>query len=265
MTPEARQRRQLRRPVLAITATAWAATVAVHLLPAGSGHDMDGMAMAGHPQAAHAMGRHGGDATLGSSLTPLTGWPLMLTAMMAPLLLPALRHVYARSLPSRRWRALTLVTAIYAATWSAGGLLLDALATGLRAGAGQGGTAVAFGVSLAVLWQLSPLKQRCLNRYHAHPPLAAFGRAADLDVLRFGGAHGLWCLGSCWALMLLPLLSGGSELVVMAIVALWIWAERFDPPAVPAWQIRLPVQGARIVAAAIRSLPRPQRVGIGAT
>jgi hypothetical protein len=46
MTPEARQRRRIRTPVLAITSMAWAVMLAVHAIP--SGHGMAGMAgMAG--------------------------------------------------------------------------------------------------------------------------------------------------------------------------------------------------------------------------
>jgi predicted metal-binding membrane protein len=257
MTPEARQRRRIRTPVLAITAIAWAAILAVHPLASGPGHDMESMAMASHSQATQAMDRHPVDVPLMSPLAFVTEWPLMLTAMMAPLLIPALRHVYARSLTRRRRRALTLLTAAYAATWSVGGLILQAVATALHAVVPQGEAALAFGVFPALVWQLSPLKQRCLNRHHAHPPIAAFGRAADIDALRFGCVHALWCWGSCWALMLLPLLFGGWHLIVMAVVTLWIWAERVDLPAVPAWRIRLPVKAARIIAATARSLLQP--------
>jgi predicted metal-binding membrane protein len=258
MTPEARQRRRIRTPVLAITAMAWAATLAVHALPSGSGDGMAGMpGMAGMDSTAawrssNATGRNAAD--LGSPLALLTGWPLMLIAMMAPLLIRALRHVYARSLPRRRWRAVTLLTAAYAATWSAGWLLLLAVATAVQAAVPQTGAAVALGLCTAVAWQLSPAKQRCLNRHHAHPPIAAFGRTADADALQFGCRHALWCFGSCAPLMLLPLLSGGWQLTAMAVVALWIWAESFDTPAAPSWRLRLPVRAGRIIGATSRSV-----------
>jgi predicted metal-binding membrane protein len=218
---------------------------------------MASMAMASHSQAMPAMDHHPAAAPLVSPLGFVTEWPLMLTAMMAPLLIPALRHVHARSLPRRRRRALTLWTAAYAATWSAGGLILLAVAAALKAAAPQGGAAMTFGIVTAMVWQLSPLKQRCLNRHHAHPPIAAFGRVADIDALRFGCVHALWCVGSCWTLMLLPLLAGGWHLAVMAVVALWIWAEPFDRPAMPAWRVRLPVKAARIIAATARSVVQP--------
>jgi predicted metal-binding membrane protein len=254
MSPEARRRRRVRTPVLAVTAIAWVALSAAPAFPSGAAHDAAGPALAHHSHLAESPAP---DASAGSLPTFLAGWPLMLmlmlTAMMAPLLIPALRHVYARSLPRRRRRAVTLLIAAYAATWAAGGLVLEAAT--MSAVARRPGVAVAAGVLTAVLWQLSPLKQRCLNRRHAHPPIAAFGRAADVGVLRFGGVHALWCLGSCWALMLLPLLAGGGHLAVMAAVTLWIWAEAFATPTAPGWRLRLPVDAARILAATAR--PRP--------
>jgi predicted metal-binding membrane protein len=144
------------------------------------------------------------------------------------------------------------LSAAYAATWSVGVLILQAVASGVRAAVPWTGAAVAVGLAAAMVWQLSPAKQRCLNRHHAHPPIAAFGRPADIGALRFGCRHALWCFGSCGPLMLLALLEGG--LATMAIVALWIWAESFDKPAVPAWRLRLPRKAVRIVGAASRSV-----------
>jgi predicted metal-binding membrane protein len=180
------------------------------------------------------------------------GWPLMLTAMMAPLLIPALRHVHARNLPRRRGRAMMLLIAVYAATWSVGWLILHAVATAVQAILPHDGIVIAVGLFTAVLWQLSAGKQVCLNRRHAHPPIAAFGRAADTELLRFGVMHGFWCIGSCWALMLLPLLYDDPHLIVMPIVTLWIWAEPFDTPTRPTWRLRVPVTAARILAATTR-------------
>ena len=84
-------------------------------------------------------------------------------------------------------------------------------------GSGIGGRAVCAeivpsgggrGTRRARCWgEVSPIKQRCLNRCHADPEISAFGVAADIDALRFGTMHGIWCAGSCWALMLCPMLA----------------------------------------------------------
>ena len=108
------------------------------------------------------------------------------------------------------------------------------------------------------LYEVSPFKQRCLNRGHAHPELAAFGRAADVDALRFGWSHGAWCVGSCWALMLLPLLFARGHLPAMAMVTLWIVAERLERPQPPRWRLRGPSKAIRIILADVnRVVGRP--------
>jgi predicted metal-binding membrane protein len=253
VTPEARRRRQIRTPVLVVTALAWAVTVLMPAVASSAGNDPNGMAgMPGMAPGSPAAGTAQPADAFSSLRAFLAGWPLMLTAMMAPLLIPALRHAYARSLSRRRWRTLTLLVLGYAATWSVAGLALRELTSRLHAAAGSG--ALAAGMLLAAAWQFSPVKQRCLNRHHAHPPLAAFGRAADQDAVRFGSVHALWCIGCCWSLMLLPLLAGRWQPLVMLAVTLWIWAESFDTPVRPTWRVRLPVKAARIVAGTGRSL-----------
>jgi predicted metal-binding membrane protein len=102
---------------------------------------------------------------------------------------------------------------------------------------------------LAVVWQCSPLKQRCLNRCHSQAQLAAFGATAYFDALRFGLTHGMWCVGACWALMLLPLLVSAGHGAAMAAVALWLLAERLDTPMPPRWRLRGPAKAVRLAIA----------------
>ena len=70
----------------------------------------------------------------------------------------------------------------------------------------------------------------------------------------FGITHAVWCVGSCWALMLLPLLVSHGHIAVMAAVALWLAAERLDRPRTPRWRWRWhgPGKAARIVIAQAR-------------
>jgi predicted metal-binding membrane protein len=271
MTPEARARRRIRTPVVAVTALAWVALLLLDLLaaPSGVGHDPNatthgGPAPVGHlhhaaPDAEMVMA-HGSDHSIS-----LQGWALMLTAMMAPLLIPALRHAYARSLRSRRWRALGLVIGSAAVVWMVGGVALFNAASVLRSIAGGSDLALQLGLAVAVIWQLSPLKQHCLNRHCTHPPLASFGAAADRDAFRFGASHAAWCLGSCWALMLVSLLAPAWHLGVMLVVSWWMWVEPFDRPERPTWRVRLPVRFFRITQVTARSLLRGLAVRAGAT
>lgn len=257
LSPAARERRRVRTPVLAVTGLAWLALAAgsvAHLHRADRATGAMGMPMAPAAPPIHLI----------LSMDALPGflgmWLLMLTAMMSPLLIGPLRHLGARSLPRRRRSARLLFIALYAAVWSVGGLALLAIAGLLhRTGAA---TAVAIGAALA--WQCSPAKQRCLNRHHRYPPLAAFGRDADLAARRFGARYGAWCIGSCWALMLLPLVLPADRPAVMLSVSLWIWAEQFEFPTRATWRVRTPKRVPLIVRASITRLikvggPDPRR------
>jgi predicted metal-binding membrane protein len=167
--------------------------------------------------------------------------------MIAPL-----RHVRARSLARRRPRAMALFCAGYAAVWMSAGVVLAALALAARWAAPAPLACVALVLAVALLWQASPAKQWCLNRCHRRPALAAFGATADRDAVRFGLAHGAACVGTCWALMLLPLVAGAGHLAAMAAVTLFVLAERLDHPAPLAWRWRGPGKALRIIAAQAR-------------
>jgi predicted metal-binding membrane protein len=248
-----------------VTAVAWTLLVFAQPLSAPSdggpapAHMMAEPMPAGHH---HLMGADtAGSATLGNDLALGLGWVLMVTAMMAPLLIPSVRHVYARSLRSRRGRAIGLVTVGAMAVWMLGSVALLAVATLLRSVTGSTGWGLAAGLVLAAAWQVSPWKQYCLNRHCTQPPLPSFGRAADLAALRYGCTHAAWCLGSCWALMLVSLLAPAWHLAAMLVVSVWMWVEPFERPARPSWRVRVPRRVLRIVSAAIRRRPvLPARV-----
>jgi predicted metal-binding membrane protein len=235
MTPAARERAQVRTPMLFMSAAAW---ILLLLQPAGG-----------------ALASHCSPAVLGTSLSAAAfaklapGWALMLAAMMLPLLIAPVRHIRDRSLARRRARAIGLFLAAYAGVWMAAGAVLISLSMAVRSVVPASSAAIAFGILIALAWESSPAKQRCVNRGHAHRELAAFGRAADLDALRFGLAHALWCVGSCWAVMFLPLLFLRGHLAAMAAVSLWLFARHLDRPTPPRWRFRGPAKALRLALA----------------
>jgi predicted metal-binding membrane protein len=164
------------------------------------------------------------------------GWALMLIAMMTPVLIEPVRYIRMRSFTHRRARAVLLFLGGYAAVWMATGVVLLGSAFAVEAFAPQSYLPAAGIVLVALVWQFTPIKQRCLNRCHALSGLAAFGTAADLSALRFGAIHGLWCAVSCSAMMLAPMLLPGGQLVAMATVSILIFSERLEQPAVPRWR-----------------------------
>ncbi len=181
-----------------------------------------------------------------------SGWALMLAAMMLPLVAAPLRHVHDRSFVRRRARAMLLFVLGYFAVWMAAGMVLQIAA--LVALWTVPLPLMWFGLAFAVamLWQVSPAKQWCMNRCHRRPQLAAFEPAADGCALRFGLTNGAACAGACWALMLLMLLAGSEQFPAMIAITLFLMAERLEGPAPLAWQWRGAGRAMRIVAARLR-------------
>ncbi len=165
-------------------------------------------------------------------------WALMLVAMMAPMLVAPLYHIQISSFARRRLRSMALFVVGYGAVWMAAGVVIVAVQLAATWFMPQSYVPATIVGLVALVWQASPFKQRCLNRCHSHRPLAAFGIAADLDVLRLGFETGLWCTSSCWAAMLFPMLLPEGHFIAMATVALLMFCERLDPPRTPTWQWR---------------------------
>jgi predicted metal-binding membrane protein len=168
----------------------------------------------------------------------MVGWALMLVAMMSPTLIAPIWHIIQSSFKRRRARSATLFVIGYAAIWMMMGVVLIATVLMLSLLMVQS-YLPAIGVGIvAFVWQCSPIKQRCLNRGHNHRALAAFGSAADRDALRFGITHALWCVGSCWALMLLPMMVPYGHFAVMALVGFVMISERLEQPQSLSWRLR---------------------------
>lgn len=260
MIYDARDFARVRNPVLIVGAVAW---ILLLVNPSSTG-------MFAHCPATGCSGAMSSSASFQmlvamSELASLAaGWALMLVAMMSPVLILPLRHIHLRSFTHRRTRSTMLFVTAYAAIWMALGGVLLAINLAVRLLAPQSYLPTAGGVLIAFVWQLSPIKQRCLNRCHAHTELAAFGAAADLDALRFGTIHGIWCIGSCWALMLFPMLLPRGHVVAMATVTIMIFSERLERSRPPSWRwhglgkaIRIAVAQTRIHLRALGLGPAP--------
>lgn len=226
MTDAARERWQVRAPLWMVSATAWIWTGA---------------------EAWHGSGHLSSDHQKTGVM--LTDWGLMLCAMMVPLLRAPISHICDRSFPHRRVRAIGLFLFGYAALWMTMGALV-------QLGVGSLLTVHAYILTIAVIvWQCSPIKQFCLNRRHGHPELAAFGWQAEYDAFLFGANHGIWCLGSCWLLMIWPMaFSTWGYIAATVVVTLLMAAEQMESPLPPQWSIRGPRRGVQMVLAQVRHL-----------
>jgi len=177
---------------------------------------------------------------------------LMTAAMMLPLIITPLRHVRDRSFARRRARATILFVAGYVMVWMIAGVVLQLVAFAARWAAPAPLLCFGLAVATAILWQVSPTKQWCLNRCHHRPDLAAFGTAADRDAFDFGLTNGASCASSCWSLMLATLLVGQGHILGMIAVTLFVFAEQLESPAPLKWRWRGPSRALRIIAAQAR-------------
>jgi predicted metal-binding membrane protein len=171
-------------------------------------------------------------------LLALIMWLVMMQAMMLPAALPVIL-LYRRCLQRDRLRVakLWLFCTAYALMWSGFALLLTGLqALGERAGVLEPMSLrlppALGGLVLLVsgLYQLSRAKAACLE--HCQSPLQFLQHHARPGL---GGAwltglhHGLYCLGCCWALMLVLLVLGAMSLWGMALLSLLVLAEKLLP------------------------------------
>ncbi|MEU6671310.1 DUF2182 domain-containing protein [Streptomyces sp. NPDC046727] len=164
----------------------------------------------------------------------LAVWTLMTAAMMLPATAPV-AALYARTIAVHRAPRMVVFTVAYLLVWAAAGLPAYALAAGLgRAAAlpAAAGTAVAAAVfAVSGVYQLTPLKDRCLARCRS--PIGLMLRYASYPGpsrdLRAGAHHGAFCLGCCWSLMLLSAAFGLMNVWAMVVLAAVITVEKLAP------------------------------------
>jgi predicted metal-binding membrane protein len=96
----------------------------------------------------------------------------------------------------------------------------------MRFGGGSVLAAAAF--LLVALYQLSPLKELCLQKCRS--PLSLLFQYSNYDGrlrdIRAGARHGVYCLGCCWALMLLLPMVGMLNLVALIVITAFVAVEK---------------------------------------
>ena len=165
-------------------------------------------------------------------------WQAMIVAMMLPSSLPLMRLF--GSVTTQRPRPLRLRASFYggyALVWTAFGLAAFLFDVGVHATVDAwpwlsrhdwliGGSLLA----AAGAFQFTPLKYACLDRCRAPGAflLRYYERGAG-GALRLGLRHGAFCLGCCWALMLVIPAAGVASLAWMAILTAVMVLEKTHP------------------------------------
>jgi predicted metal-binding membrane protein len=198
------------------------------------------------------LGEMGFPGVTGSVFVPvvlyLAGWILMTAAMMLPTTLPLL-EIFQRLVKRKpnRWQLMAAVIAGYLGIWlgfgiaahSADWVLHQAVerspwleTNGWIIGAGT--------LVLAGAFQFTRLKYRCLDKCRA--PLSFVmehwrGRHERRNALLLGIRHGIFCVGCCWALMLLMFAVGVGNVgwmlalgAIMAVEKNLPWGRKLSAP-----------------------------------
>ncbi len=83
---------------------------------------------------------------------------------------------------------------------------------------------------VAGLYELSPLKRRCLDLCRSpFAFVASRWRPGLIGRYRMGLEHGLFCLGCCWALMLLLFAGGVMNLLWVAALGVLVLVQKLLP------------------------------------
>ena len=106
---------------------------------------------------------------------------------------------------------------------------------------------------IAGAYQWTPLKQACLRTCQS--PLGFLmgrWRGGASGAFRMGLEHGIYCVGCCWALMLLLFAGGVMNLVVIVGLMVWVGFEKLAPYG----RIGAQVTGSAMIAAGVWMLVR---------
>lgn len=168
-------------------------------------------------------------------------WSVMMVGMMLPSAAPAIvlygaavrRHRQAGSvLPATSfftagylfvWVGFSLAATILQTVFQVGRLLTPALISA--------NTWLSATVLIAAgIYQLLPVKGACLEK--CQTPLSFFlfrWRSGKAGAFWMGAEHGLFCVGCCWALMLVLFVTGVMNLLWVALIAGFVIVEKLVP------------------------------------
>jgi predicted metal-binding membrane protein len=187
-------------------------------------------------------------------------WAVMMAAMMLPSAMPTI-WLYAKINQNKGrpinntlfvsgylalWAAFSFVATLLQWAFHAHGLLSVMDATNSPA---LGGAVLI----LAGIYQWLPYKRVCLN--HCRSPLAFLmtsWREGASGAWRMGLHHGAYCVGCCWALMLVLFVVGVMNLLWVLMIALYVLLEKwlFNGESVSRWAgLALMIWGVGLIAA----------------
>lgn len=196
-------------------------------------------------------------------------WGVMMTAMMLPSAAPMiLLYGMASSRPGKSSERVIpgeVFAMTYVVLWLLTGVPVylawvgigEIAARSMRFAAAMpyaiAGTLLATGV-----YQLSPAKHACLR--HCEAPvdfLVRRWRTGYAASLRLAVTHAAYCIGCCWALMVLLVVAGAMSLPWVLAIALLVFAEK----VLPGGERTAQITGVILIVAALAVVGRPELAG----
>ncbi len=207
--------------VLVVSIAAWFAML----------HDASSMSMPGGGAAP--------SVTAGAAFT--ARWGVMMVAMMLPSAAPMvlLYRTVSRRLAADGDRVIpyAVFASIYLLLWMAIGVPVYAasvalMGLSLRWPAIEAAMPFAIGGVLIVagIYQLTSAKRACLRRCES--PLGFLMRrfkSGYLETTRLAVAHAGYCIGCCWALMMILVVAGAMSMAWVAVITVIVFAEKALP------------------------------------
>src|SRR5262249_13921171 len=204
--------------LLVITGAAWVEVLSSAMRTS----DMPGMHMAMTP-------------TVLDGLLYVGAWATMMAAMMLPSASPMIGLYAATQRNSAglvgEAMPVVLFTLMYLALWASTGVPIYLVSVALGAITSD---ALSYGIAgvlvVSGLFQLSPLKRVCLRRGRSPIGfLLGHWRPGWRGGLAMGWAHAVYCLGCCWALMVVLVAAGAMGLRWVLLIAAVVAAEKLLP------------------------------------
>jgi len=196
-------------------------------------------------------------------------WGVMMTAMMLPSAAPMiLLYGMASRRPGKSGEGVIpaeMFAMTYVALWLLTGVPVYLAWVGIGEIAARSMTfaatmpyAIAGTLFVTGVYQLSPMKHACLRQCEAPVDfLVRRWRTGYAASLRLAATHAAYCIGCCWALMLLLVVAGAMSLPWVLAIAVLIFAEK----VLPGGERTARITGVILIAAALAVVVRPDLAG----
>lgn len=177
----------------------------------------------------------------GDFVLTLLMWAIMMVGMMLPSATPTTMVYTAVARKAGREGTVVAPTVVFVAGYLALWTLFSGFATAAQWALDRAAllspmmvtTSPLLGAGLLVaagVYQVTPIKLACLE--HCQSPvhfISNHWRPGAMGAFRMGLHHGAYCVGCCWVLMGLLFLGGVMNLLWIAAIAIFVFAEKVMP------------------------------------